>query len=445
MTPQENEPRNNASLFDTARLSSILDDQPAEADLLDFASYADALLELIINPGTKTPLTMGIFGRWGTGKSTLMYMLESRLQQAGLATVWFNAWQYGKEDELWAAFLQSVLNKMEVELSFWKKLRFKTRLLFKRIEWRQMPGALINYLLRAILALLPILLVNQESGQLQPLGQSLVNIGGTAVSVALAAWIIVRPLLESIRQSVTIDFDTFRQESDYKKHIAFLDKFRDHFSDIVQSLPSRTDKRLAVFIDDLDRCSQDRILQVLDAVKLFVDIPGCVYVIGLDTDIVEKAVASKYKDDKTAQREYLGKIVQLPFQLPPLTRDELGDFLQNLNLDLPDPRCREVFIAGLVVNPREVKRTVNVFSLLWNLSSKRAELAGRIKPVLLAKVVVIQHGFPDLHKLLQQNPHFLIELETFFRHEKKQKLQGGSRFEFSTDIMPIEFTIPGTK
>ena len=77
---------------------------------------------------------------------------------------------------------------------------------------------------------------------------------------------------------------------------------------------------------------------------------------------------------------------------------------------------------------------MNVFSLLWNLSSKRAELAGRIKPVLLAQVVVIQHGFPDLHKLLQQNPHFLIELETFFRHEKKQKLQGGSRFEFSTDI-----------
>ncbi len=110
----------------------------------------------------------------------------------------------------------------------------------------------------------------------------------------------------------------------------------------------------------MDRCPPERILQVLDAIKLFLDIPGCIFILGLDVEIVQKAVANNYKDDLTAQREYLGKIVQLPFQLPPLTYNKMKVFLQELPLNLPDERCREVFVAGLSKNPREVKRAINI-------------------------------------------------------------------------------------
>ena len=128
-----------------AQLSPILDDQPAAQDYLDFNSYVQALKELVIHSSTKTPLTLGIFGRWGTGKTTLMRMLERELKSAGIATVWFNAWQYGNEDELWAAFLQSIFNKMQADLGLFRKLSFKLKLLLKRIKWRDVPGLVLKY------------------------------------------------------------------------------------------------------------------------------------------------------------------------------------------------------------------------------------------------------------------------------------------------------------
>jgi len=401
--------------MENTRLSPILDDQPASEDYLDFRSYVRALKELIIHSSTKTPLTLGIFGRWGTGKTTLMRMLEKELKSADIATVWFNAWQYGNEDELWAAFLQSILNKMQADLGLLRKLSFKLDLLLKRIEWRNAPGVIVEYLFRVVVVLIPLLVIDPVSQEIQPAARPLLQAGGSVVAAGLAVWIVIRPLVNAVRENVSIDLSALRQMSNYREHIAFLDRFREHFADVVQSLPQAGDKRLAVFIDDLDRCAPERTLQVLDAIKVFVDIRGCVYILGLDVDVVRKAIATKYEGDPVAQREYLGKIIQLPFQLPPLTREEMQEFLQQLALELPDTRCHEVFVTGLVVNPREVKRTINIFSLLWNLAAKREELAGLIKPVRLAKVVVIQHSYPELHKVLQQQPGLLVQLERFFR------------------------------
>ncbi|HEX4354340.1 MAG TPA: P-loop NTPase fold protein, partial [Polyangiales bacterium] len=58
--------------------ASLLDDQPSATDLLDFGHFVDALDAVIRNPQTKTPIILGVFGRWGTGKSTLMRMLQRR-------------------------------------------------------------------------------------------------------------------------------------------------------------------------------------------------------------------------------------------------------------------------------------------------------------------------------------------------------------------------------
>lgn len=67
---------------------------------------------MILHPDIRPPITVGIFGNWGTGKTTLMGMLRKDLQKEGVATVWFEAWRYNQEDALWAAFLQSVLNQV---------------------------------------------------------------------------------------------------------------------------------------------------------------------------------------------------------------------------------------------------------------------------------------------------------------------------------------------
>jgi hypothetical protein len=396
-----------------SQASSILSDQPSQQDHLDFSFYVNALHNSIINRNTTTPLTLGVFGRWGTGKSTLMHMLEAQLEADGLTVIWFNAWQYDKEDELWAAFIQSTINKIQNKFHFFRRWLFNAKLLMRRLRWNLIPGFILRYLFRIIVVILPLLLVDPLTGNLQPAAQTLIQAGGSLMALILAIGLVIRPFISVIRDNVNINFQDLRQNSDYQTHIAFLDKFREHFADIVQSLPGSDNKKLAVFIDDLDRCASDRVLQVLDAVKLFVDIPGSVYVLGLDAEIVQKAVATKYPDDAIAQQEYIGKIVQLPFHLPQLTYNGMKKFINELPLDLPDNRCREVFIAGLQQNPREVKRAINVFSLVWNLASNRPEIG--MRPVCLAKVVVIQHGHQDLYRVLQDRPDLLIELELYFR------------------------------
>jgi hypothetical protein len=212
----------------------------------------------------------------------------------------------------------------------------------------------------------------------------------------------------AVRREVKPDFSLY-QSVDFDQHVGFLERFREQFARIVASLPQPS-RRVVVFVDDLDRCGPDQALALLDAIKVFLDVPNCVFVLGIDRSIVQQALAKKYPDDPIAQREYLSKIVQLPFQLPPLTARDLAGFLQRLEVQLPDERCRDVFLAALAPNPREIKRVVNTFSLHWALA--RARMSGiDVKPVRLAKVVVIQQSYAELFALLVDRPEWLATLE----------------------------------
>jgi formylglycine-generating enzyme required for sulfatase activity len=173
-------------------------------------------------------------------------------------------------------------------------------------------------------------------------------------------------------------------------------------------------------VDDLDRCLEERAVEVLEAIKLFLHVKGCVFILGLDREAILEAVGTRY-DDEEKCRQYLEKIVQLPFLLPPIDADDMAGFVEELVPQLPQ-RCREVFTLGLKPNPRQVKRTINVFLFLWKLS--REKLAGQITPVRLAKVVVIQHSYPALYDILVDTPRYLKELEDYFRSEEPLEAEG---------------------
>src|SRR5689334_748049 len=86
--------------------AAIKTDLPTTADFLGFTPYRDALIN--IAQTAQTPIAIGIFGQWGSGKTSLMHMIKQQLDlkvDSHCLTVWFNAWKYDHEEALWRALL----------------------------------------------------------------------------------------------------------------------------------------------------------------------------------------------------------------------------------------------------------------------------------------------------------------------------------------------------
>jgi len=394
---------------------SHLADRPVESkkdDLLGFADYAETLAALIrgLDPGAS--LTIGVFGDWGSGKTTLLHLIDESLRGDHVATVWVNVWQLGSEEALWNAFLQALLSKVQDEMPTRRRLVFKARLLRRRARWSALPQQAVLYGWRALVAVAPLVVARllPEEGGTVPVA----TVGGGLLSGALGLYLVARPFIEAVRQGVSIDLGGLIKARPYQQRISQLDQFKAHFDDMVQVLVGR-DGRLVVIIDDLDRCPPERLVGVLDALKVFVDSPGTAYVLGLDRRIIEQAVQQKYRDyaNRAGEaREYLEKIVQLPFDLPPLTGERMETFVDKTALDLPDQRCTGVFALGLEPNLRKVKRTIYTYLLFWQLAQQKK--LGEIKPVRLAKIVVIQHSYRDFYALVRDFPTDLARLEAYF-------------------------------
>jgi formylglycine-generating enzyme required for sulfatase activity len=390
----------------------ILDDLATGDDKLDFQPYVDALAEILLDTNTHTPLTLGIFGDWGSGKTSLMKLLKGRLGHTPhRRTVWFNAWKYHQEEALWRAFILRVLDALYPRESGEGPWEMRSRLSLEKLGEEQRAQVQLLERLQSSL---------YQTVEWEDLGRWAMNWrqGGKELAEVPAYLLFVTTGSEKVAEALGIKPDLaklLQRESQQHRleKLTSMEQFEATFRRALQEILG-AEGRLVVFVDDLDRCIPEKAIQVLEAIKLFLDVPGCMFVLGLDAEAIEAAVRARYKGEVKA-REYLEKIVQLPFILPPIEDEAMLSYVQSLAPALPDPRCAEVFAQGLKLNPRQVKRTLNIYLLLSRLVQKRQQLQDTITPVRLAKIVAIQHAYPDFYALLRLRPGYLPELEGYFR------------------------------
>ncbi|HSF39565.1 MAG TPA: SUMF1/EgtB/PvdO family nonheme iron enzyme [Thermoanaerobaculia bacterium] len=389
---------------------SILDDLPAHRDALDFGPYVETLADIVSSPQTSTPLTVGIFGSWGSGKTTLLGMIRQRLPETS-TSLWFDAWKYDKQEALWRALLLRVLAELREVVRKGKSADVRKDL----AELEDLESALYRAVDR------------EEVGQVRiDWGKLGTGAGQGAVQIALSlvpGGKIFSDLVQGLQgeqaESAVDALATAVRRERIQVHIdqvQFLEQFQDRFRRLVEMYVIGRGEgkgRLVVFVDDLDRCLPEKAVEVLEAIKLFLDVPGCAFVLGLDHQVIAKGIEAKHKEPGAIDgRAYLEKIIQVPFQIPPIEEQDLEAFVAGLVPSWPDPECARVFAVALGGNPRRVKRTVNVFLLLWRLAEARAErLQGKIRPVRLAKVVALQHVEPNLYEILRETPRLLRDLE----------------------------------
>lgn len=401
--------------------SLSVDDRPTETDGLEFAPYARALVNLVAAEGTGTPLTVGVFGPWGSGKTSLMKLMQKALRDAGMPdVVWFDAWKYEREDALWRALIVQVLAYL-----------------------RQGDPEEADPALDDLEASLYRVVEREEAGELRiDWGSVARGTGKAALHLAFSTIPVVGAFLgdkarEKSQQELASGdlgtlFDMVKRERHriYREHIRSIEQFQDKFKQLVDARIVEQKKRLVVFIDDLDRCLPEKAVEVLEAIKLFLDVQGCVFVLGLDRTVIARGIEIRYRemklvsDDPDARqrfaiegRRYLEKIIQIPFKLPPVDPKVLNTYVHGLIDPWPDDRCSDVFATGTGESPRSIKRMVNTFLLLWEIQKAR-QLTG-ITAVRLAKVVALQQlAPPGFYEELEKVPRLLHDLEAYYRQER---------------------------
>lgn len=193
----------------------ILDDLPTDVDALDFTPYVETLVDVCKT--ASTPLTIGVFGTWGSGKTSLMRMVQKGLPKKYTAA-WFDAWKYDKEETLWRAFLLSVLSAVRDNIKEGEPtedLDYLETMLYRAVDIEKASGVTID---------LTKLGGNITQGVVQ-LGLSFIP-GGSVLSE------FVKKVQQLGAESLTDDITDAIQREQTKIHIEqvkFLEQFQDKF------------------------------------------------------------------------------------------------------------------------------------------------------------------------------------------------------------------------
>jgi formylglycine-generating enzyme required for sulfatase activity len=400
----------------------------ASEDRFGFRDYASVLTDRTLE--ARTPLTIGIFGRWGSGKTSLMKLMESELKRRAaeeyldLKTLPINVWQLSNREELWNASLQSLLTQVHEKLPWHRRPRFDWHLFRKRIRWGMLFRSLAINSYRVVIAITPILLsvfwpdksVTEANALL---AFALDPITGGGASLILGLWLLVRPAVQAAREKVSLNLETVLKQAPYEVQVSALQSLQGEFEDLVKFWVGE-DGRLIVFVDDLDRCSPDKIPEVLEALKLFTTTDGCVYVFGMDYEVVRDSVKEKHKFTQAGAAEYLEKIIQISFHLPRLEPHRMSNFVEDEYPKVCEvcPNAPVIFSSGLEPNPRKVKGALNIFRTVHHLASVRWddwEMDHKVVPELMAKMVVIQSRFRNLYRAIERDPDLIVRVEAWAR------------------------------
>jgi len=304
-------------------------DNETSEDLLGFKVHADLLID-VIEDDSVLPITIGVFGDWGSGKSSILKIIQEQFQKSNgdsireeTLCIYFNGWTFEGYDDAKAALLNSIITEIENNTGFSeevkKNVREKAKKLWKSINWMRGAGLILKNVA------LPAVSTYFTGG---------LNLAPFAMQ-KLSEWNVDSPdiLIEKLSSSEGQEFiKSLQNEPRVASNPNPVAEFRTDFKDLLEATKF---KRLVVIVDDLDRCKPERIIENLEAIKLFVNVHKTAFVIGADPRIVRHAIEYKYgksnhDDNSRIIDDYLEKLIQLPYSLPKLSEPEVETYISML-------------------------------------------------------------------------------------------------------------------
>lgn len=410
-------------------------DSETIVDYLNFDYIIDAVVKLVLDEDL-SPSSIGLYGDWGSGKSSLMKMVEQTLtsmNDKSILCIRFNGWLFEGYEDAKTALCGTILESIHGKEGLSSQLKDKVKKLWDKVDVQKILGKGLRYGLDYFLTGGILGLTDFTASQFtNALKKKSENVSEDDIANAL--------------RSLKTD-DNIRKD---------IKNFHDEFENILKETKI---KHLVVFIDELDRCSPETILDIIEAMRLFLFAKGTSFVIGADQRLIEYAIKTKYKEvvgnNLDIGREYMEKVIQYPVNIPALDENEVEqyisclllekeldkveftDVLQTIKALKPLERfdydylsqkdssiaekCKSslylssqissVLAKQINGNPRQCKRFLNtLFMRLDMAKSRHIEL----KKSVMAKLMLIEYFATPLYKLVidPQNKEEFTKFET---------------------------------
>jgi len=418
----------------------FLNDQETATDLLHYEAIARTVVRFI-RETPKAAVTIGVHGDWGAGKSSVLKMTEEAFKgEDRMLCLWFNGWAFEGFEDAKTVVMETIIDELRRARPKSAKVAEAAKKLLRRVDWLKLAKRAGGVAVTVAAGVPAAGLLQHVVDAVTELGknpQDLVTIEGVKKLATEAEGLLKGPAEDAERLPEQIH--RFRQEFNELLEAAELD-------------------RLVVIIDDLDRCLPKTAIATLEAIRLFLMVERTAFVIGADEVMIEYAVKEHFPDlppstgPLSYTRNYLEKLIQVPFRIPALglaeTRVYITLLLAELALPAGDERFEKLLEAarkdmerpwqsraldrrqleevlgaplpeevaqahqiGAVLakiltegthgNPRQVKRFLNTMMLRDAIAHERG-FGAEIKRPVLAKMMLAERFYPDFYKQLAQ-------------------------------------------
>lgn len=355
-----------------------------DEDTLGTNKYANTLSNFI--ELTNTPMSIGIQGEWGAGKTSLLKAIWQNLEKSPTnLMIWINAWEHSL-----LTLPEEALIKIIIDIA-------------NEIQTKDTNRANSEKILRTTKILLK---------KAFTIGT---NISLNSIGVNVDSSDILESLLDKKESSVS--------------------GLRNSLQEAIQNIcsnPDTTYKRVVIFVDDLDRLDPIYAVQVLELIKNIFGIKYCIFLLAIDYQVVVKGLKHKFGEMNNTNewefRAFFDKLIQLPFVMP-LGEYTIGHYIKTLlikinyisDLDTIIMDYEKITLYSIGNNPRAIKRLVNSLLLIEMMNNNLIE--DKHDKFLMFAMVCIQIAYPNLYQALLVLPDFtLLDDELTFSFTKGQEV-----------------------
>lgn len=414
-----NESKNNMTEDKITKIN-FLSDLPLAADEKQEDRFvhigiASSLREIILK--CPTPFTIGLFGKWGSGKTTIINMLNEKLKDSKIPMVNFDVWKH-EADSLRGTFLKEIVKQLKDKKHLSQKFKLNERL---NIPVSRTFQGQFKFDKSKLLSLVFFLCVLAFFGILiydlwpKYLGSYLSIIMSGSLVAGFVLWMLQQALTS---ETITKTLDRFRDPHE----------FEGEFENVIKKIPS---DKLLVVIDNLDRTSHEKAVEILSTIKTFLEQKKCIFLIACDDEAIKKHLESVYikaqentNETPFDSNEFLRKFFNASLQIPNFIDTELQTYTEDLLRQTAIPQFDSADVDYVITNafranPRQIKQFINTLLAHFLLAEERERSP---KPLIvpegtitenvafLAKFLIVRQQFSaDYQQILESHVTTLDE------------------------------------